>query len=50
MAQMQEADTMRIAICEDSPKEQERLTAAIQDWAQARKTQADVKMKKGTHK
>ena len=33
---------MRIAICEDNPKEQERLKAAIQDWAQARNAQADV--------
>jgi len=33
---------MRIAICEDNPKEQERLTAAIKDWAKARNTQADV--------
>jgi len=33
---------MRIAICEDNPKEQDRLKAAIQDWAQARNAQADV--------
>jgi DNA-binding LytR/AlgR family response regulator len=33
---------MRIAICEDNPKEKERLEAAIKDWAQARNTQADI--------
>jgi len=33
---------MRIAICEDNPKEQERLAAAINDWAMARNTQPDI--------
>jgi len=33
---------MRIAICEDTPKEQDRLKAAIQDWAQARNAGADI--------
>lgn len=33
---------LRIAICEDNQKEQERLTAAIKDWAAVRKTQADI--------
>jgi DNA-binding LytR/AlgR family response regulator len=33
---------MRIAVCEDNASEQERLTAAIKDWADARKIGADV--------
>ena len=34
---------MRIAICEDRETEQKRLTDAIEDWAQARMLQVDIK-------
>ena len=33
---------MRIAICEDNKKEQERLSAAIIDWTDARKVQTEI--------
>ena len=33
---------MRIAICEDDYKEQERLTDAIKDWANTKKVQVDI--------
>lgn len=33
---------MRIAICEDNEKEQERLSAATVDWAEARKLQIEI--------
>ncbi|MCL1994784.1 MAG: LytTR family DNA-binding domain-containing protein [Defluviitaleaceae bacterium] len=34
---------MRIAICEDNEKEQQRLSAAILDWAEARKLNIEIK-------